>query len=102
MGYTFSLRRTRRLSTATLWSCPPFVRPSRSMKTELARTAYLPRVDALAQVNRASSVVATTERTFVVRNQNGHAEWVDVRKGAGEGDLLEVLGDLRAGDMVVR
>ena len=49
-----------------------------------------------------TSVVTTTERTFVVRNQNGKAEWVDVRKGAAEGDLIEVLGDLKAGDMVVR
>jgi RND family efflux transporter MFP subunit len=49
-----------------------------------------------------TSVVTTTERVFVVRNQNGHAEWVDVRKGAAEGDLIEVLGDLKAGDLVVR
>jgi membrane fusion protein, multidrug efflux system len=49
-----------------------------------------------------TSVVATTERTFVIRDQNGRAEWVDVRKGAPEGDLVEVLGDLKAGDRVVR
>jgi RND family efflux transporter MFP subunit len=49
-----------------------------------------------------TSVVTTTERTFVIRNQNGRAEWVDVRKGATEGDLIEVLGELKAGDMVVR
>jgi membrane fusion protein (multidrug efflux system) len=49
-----------------------------------------------------TSVATTTERTFVVRNQNGRAEWVDVRKGAAEGDLIEVLGDLKAGDLVVR
>jgi hypothetical protein len=47
-------------------------------------------------------VVTTTERTFVVRNQNGRAQWVDVRKGAAEGDLVEVLGDLKSGDLVVR
>ena len=49
-----------------------------------------------------TSVVTTTERTFVVRNANGRAKWVDVRKGFGEGDLVEILGDLKAGDMVVR
>ena len=49
-----------------------------------------------------TSVVTTTERTFVVRNQNGRAEWVDVRKGAAEADLIELLGDLKAGDLVVR
>ena len=49
-----------------------------------------------------TSVVTTTERTFVIRNQNGRAEWVDVKKGAAEGDLIEVIGNLRPGDMVVR
>ncbi|MBO0719762.1 MAG: efflux RND transporter periplasmic adaptor subunit [Blastocatellia bacterium] len=49
-----------------------------------------------------TSVVTTTERTFVIRSQNGQAEWVDVRKGVSDGDLLEVLGNLKSGDMVVR
>lgn len=49
-----------------------------------------------------TSIVTTTERTFVVRERNGRAEWVDVRKGAVEGDLVEVLGDLKPGDMIVR
>jgi hypothetical protein len=39
---------------------------------------------------------------FVVRNKEGHAEWVDVRKGATDGDLVEVIGALQAGDSVVR
>jgi hypothetical protein len=49
-----------------------------------------------------TSVVTTTERMFVVRNQNGHAEWVDVRKGAADGDPIEVQGDLKPGDKVIR
>jgi RND family efflux transporter MFP subunit len=49
-----------------------------------------------------TSVVTTTERTFVVREQDGKAEWVSVVKGAAEGDLVEVSGNLRAGEMVVR
>jgi membrane fusion protein (multidrug efflux system) len=49
-----------------------------------------------------TSVVTTTERTFVIVDQNGRARWIDVRKGAAEGDLIEVAGDLKAGDMVVR
>jgi RND family efflux transporter MFP subunit len=49
-----------------------------------------------------TSVVTTTERTFVIRDQGGRAEWVDVKKGVAEGDLVEVLGNLRAGDRVVR
>jgi membrane fusion protein, multidrug efflux system len=48
-----------------------------------------------------SSVVTTTERTFVIRDRAGQAEWVDVHKGAAEGDLIEVFGNLKAGDRVV-
>jgi membrane fusion protein (multidrug efflux system) len=49
-----------------------------------------------------TSVVTTTERTFVIRNLNGQAQWVDVHKLAIEGDLVEVVGNLKAGDLVVR
>jgi hypothetical protein len=49
-----------------------------------------------------TSVVTTTERTFVIRNQGGQAEWVDVKKGVANGDLVEVMGNLKAGDTVVR
>jgi RND family efflux transporter MFP subunit len=49
-----------------------------------------------------TSVVTTTERTFVVRARDGKAEWVDVKKGPADGDLIEVMGDLHAGDTVVR
>jgi RND family efflux transporter MFP subunit len=49
-----------------------------------------------------TSVVTTTERTFVIREKDGRAEWVDVKKGATEGDLVEVMGNLKAGDKVLR
>ena len=49
-----------------------------------------------------SSVVTTTERTFVIRDRSGRAEWVNVRKGSSDGDLIEVMGDLHPGDKVVR
>ena len=49
-----------------------------------------------------TSVVTTTERTFVIRDHDGRAEWVDVRKGAAEGDLVQVIGNVKAGDRVVR
>lgn len=49
-----------------------------------------------------TSVVTTTERTFVIRNHEGRAEWIDVRKGVTEGDLMVVIGNLKPGDMVVR
>ncbi|MBK9167833.1 MAG: efflux RND transporter periplasmic adaptor subunit [Bryobacterales bacterium] len=46
------------------------------------------------------AIKATTERVFVVRVAEGAAEWVDVRRGAQVGDLVEVFGDLRAGDRI--
>jgi RND family efflux transporter MFP subunit len=49
-----------------------------------------------------SAVVRTTERQFVVRIRSGVADWVDVRRGATSGALLEVFGELREGDVVVR
>jgi len=49
-----------------------------------------------------TSVVTTTERTFVIRDKNGRAEWVDVRKGAADGDLIQIIGPLKAGDRVVK
>lgn len=49
-----------------------------------------------------SSVVTTTERSFVIRVREGKAEWVDVRRGQPAGDLVEVFGPLRPGDVVLR
>ncbi|HYL36793.1 MAG TPA: efflux RND transporter periplasmic adaptor subunit [Bryobacteraceae bacterium] len=49
-----------------------------------------------------SSIVTTTERTFVVRDHDGRAEWVNVKTGAPQGDLVEVIGSLQPGDLVVR
>ncbi len=49
-----------------------------------------------------TAVVTTTERTFVIRVRGGHAEWIDVVKAAAGGDLVEVHGNLHAGDEVVR
>lgn len=48
----------------------------------------------------SSAVASTLQRTFVVRVENGVAEWVDVKAGVTSGDLTEVFGDLHAGDTV--
>jgi membrane fusion protein, multidrug efflux system len=48
----------------------------------------------------ASAVARTTETTFVVRIREGSAEWVNVQTGEADGKLLEVFGDLRAGDTI--
>jgi RND family efflux transporter MFP subunit len=50
----------------------------------------------------ATAVVRTSERQFVVRVRNDMSEWVDVRRGEMNGDMIEVFGDLRDGDTVVR
>jgi RND family efflux transporter MFP subunit len=47
-----------------------------------------------------SAVATTTERTFVVRVRGGAVEWVDVKRGATMLQLVEVFGDLHAGDLV--
>lgn len=49
-----------------------------------------------------TAVVRTSERQFVVRVRGGVAEWVDVRRGELDGENVEVFGDLRAGDEIVR
>ena len=49
-----------------------------------------------------TSIVTTTERTFVIRVNNGVAQWVNVGRGARVGDLVEVFGPLQEGDTIVR
>jgi len=48
----------------------------------------------------SASVASTTDRTFVIRVRGGKTEWVDVRTGLTSGPLVEVFGDLQAGDEV--
>jgi len=58
-----------------------------------------PRVSILVPV---TSIVTTNERQFVIRVNNGVAEWVTVTPGAPIDSLVEVLGPLRPGDLVAR
>jgi RND family efflux transporter MFP subunit len=48
-----------------------------------------------------TSVVTTTERVFVIRDDGGRAQWVSVRKGPTVGNLVEVEGNLNPNDEVV-
>jgi RND family efflux transporter MFP subunit len=50
----------------------------------------------------ATSVVTTTERTFVIASVNGRAHWVDVRKGPSVGDNVSIRGQISAGQSIVR
>jgi membrane fusion protein (multidrug efflux system) len=49
-----------------------------------------------------TAVVSSTERVFVIRVNNKHAEWVNVKKGFQVGDMMEVYGNLKTGEMVVK
>ncbi|WP_428657720.1 efflux RND transporter periplasmic adaptor subunit [Runella sp.] len=48
-----------------------------------------------------SSVVASTERQYVIRVQDGRAQYVDVRRGQQSGEMTEVFGNLKANDQIV-
>jgi RND family efflux transporter MFP subunit len=48
----------------------------------------------------STSIGATTGRSFVIRVRGGKTEWVDVRTGLTSGPLVEVFGELRAGDEI--
>ena len=49
-----------------------------------------------------TTIVTTTERTFVIRVKDGVVEWVNVNRGSRVGDLVEVFGSLKEGDLIVR
>jgi membrane fusion protein (multidrug efflux system) len=49
-----------------------------------------------------TSVVTTTERTFVIEALHGRAHWVDVRKGPTTGDEVAISGPIEAGQLVVK
>jgi RND family efflux transporter MFP subunit len=52
-----------------------------------------------------TAIATTTERSFVIRIRDGATEWVDVKRGASMSesgrDLVEVFGELAAGDQIV-
>lgn len=50
----------------------------------------------------STSVVTTTERTFVITSLNGKAHRVDVRKGPVLGDQIAVRGEIKPGEKVVK
>lgn len=47
-----------------------------------------------------SAVARTMESVFVIRVRGGKTEWVSITSGVTEGKLIEVFGNLRAGDHV--
>ena len=77
----------------------PDLRLSAGMYPEVQWPVRRPRPSLLIP---PTSIVTTTERTFVVRVTKGVAEWVNVTRGARVGDLVEVFGALKDGDSIVR
>jgi RND family efflux transporter MFP subunit len=47
-----------------------------------------------------TAVATNQERTFVIRVARDKTEWVDVKTGIYQGDLVEVFGSLHAGDLI--
>jgi RND family efflux transporter MFP subunit len=48
-----------------------------------------------------SAIATTQERKFVIRVNEGKAEWLDVRQGITNDKGVEIFGDLRNGDTVL-
>ncbi|SKB98736.1 efflux RND transporter permease subunit [Dyadobacter psychrophilus] len=49
-----------------------------------------------------SAVVYSSEQVFVIRGKDKKAEWVPVKRGTVVDTLVEVFGDLHAGDPIVK
>ncbi len=49
-----------------------------------------------------TSIVTTTEQTFVIRVKDGVVEWVPVVRGPAVGNLVTVYGNLKQGDTIAR
>jgi len=49
-----------------------------------------------------TAVVNSTERVFVIRIAQNKAEWVDVKTGRESEGKLEIYGNLRPGDLLIR
>jgi membrane fusion protein (multidrug efflux system) len=49
-----------------------------------------------------TAVVTSTEKVFVIRVVNNHAQWVNVQKGLEAGDSMEIHGDIKSGDELVK
>ena len=66
----------------------------------LCQVRWHVRRTALSLFVPSGSVASTTDRGFVIRVRGGKTEWVDVKTGLTSGTLVEVFGDLKAGDDV--
>ena len=49
-----------------------------------------------------TAAVTSTERVFMIKVLNHRALWVNVQKGFQSGDMVEVYGDLKPGEQIVK
>jgi RND family efflux transporter MFP subunit len=49
-----------------------------------------------------TSVVTTTERTFVIASVNDRAHWIDVRRGPTVGEIVSIQGQVSVGQVIVK
>ena len=75
----------------------PDKRLAPGMFTEVLWEMHRPKPSLFVPVG---AVATTTERRFVVRVRDGVSEWVDVAMGQQMGGVVEVFGELSAGDLV--
>jgi len=61
----------------------------------------LPQTDSAFIVPK-TAVVTSTEKVFVIRIENGKAQWVNVQKGLEAGDNIEIYGKINPGDQIVK
>src|SRR5262249_36002743 len=48
-----------------------------------------------------TSIVTNSERVFVIRVKDGTAEWVNVKRGPAQGDLVEIIGLVKKDDVIL-
>jgi membrane fusion protein, multidrug efflux system len=61
----------------------------------------MPGIDSTFLVPK-SAVVNSTERLFVIQLLEKKAKWIDIQKGREEGGFVEIYGDLKPGDVLIK
>ncbi len=49
-----------------------------------------------------TALVTSTEGLYVIQSVNGKAKWIEVQKGREQGDKVEVFGEIKQGDTLVK
>ena len=49
-----------------------------------------------------AAIATTLEKKFVIKYHNGLTEWVDVRNGINMDSTIEIFGNVKAGDTLLK